>query len=133
MMAHDRIDGSHLVERLYFSGHDRLRKTPATDLRAIGISALAATVQELAADSIAKDARIHARSAAQTLATDIRDYLEKHTDLNDEKRHQMELFAHTLEGLANGTVELPLSADYQTILDDMSQQALARANIRAFY
>lgn len=45
----------------------------------------------------------------------------------------MELFAHTLEGLANGTMELPLSADYQTILDDMSQQALARANIRAFY
>ena len=133
MMAHDRIDGSHLVEQLYFSGHDRQRKTPATDLRAIGISALAATVQELAAGGIANDARIYACSAAQTLATDIMNYLEKHTDLNDEKRHQMELFVHTLEGLANGTVELPLGSDCQRILDDMSQQALARANIRAFY
>ena len=133
MTAHDTIDGSHLVEQLYFSGHDRQRKTPATDLRAIGISALAATVQELAADDIAKDARMHARSAAQTLATDIMDYLEKHTHLNDEKRHQIELFAHTLDGLANGTVELPLSSDCQKILNDMSHQALARANMRAFY
>jgi hypothetical protein len=133
MAGHNRIDGSDLVQRLYFSSHDRRRKTPATDLRAIGISALAATVQELAAGGIANDARIHARSAAQTLTTDIMNYLEKHADLNDEKRHQMELIVHTLEGLANGTVELPLSSDCQRILDDMSQQALARANIRAFY
>lgn len=135
MVKYDLIDGNALVEQIYFP-NPNTRKTTATVNRAIGISVLAATVHELAGgmgDIGARSTIKRARESTQTLATDIASYLERNLDLDEDTRHWLELFVRTLEGLSTGAIEAPIDQSYLTALDDMSQQALAKANIRAFY